>query len=146
MRCSLHVPNMIIPKTTAVTWGFFSLLISNPCTTGISTDVLSLNRIINSAGSQKRNTYLVKKKKKLVGIFLFVCLIVGYLFWGIQGYLLPVFSSSPMLNLNINQKVCQHLQVQALNTLSTWNLFLPRKSAVLQKLWLTEIQRCKCQV
>lgn len=56
-----------------------------PCTTGILTDVLRWKRIINSAGSQKGNIYLVKKTS--FGFF-FNC---QCLFWKIQGYLLPVF-------------------------------------------------------
>lgn len=43
-----------------------------PGTTGILTVILRLKRIINSAGSQKRNTYLVKKQVIFLKLSMFI--------------------------------------------------------------------------
>lgn len=109
-------------------------------TTEIPTNVLSLARIIKSVGFQKGNTYLVKKTS---GFFVFNC----QMFTLSDSRLSPpCFPSSPMLKLKIIGKVYWHAWVHTLSSLPTWNLFLLRKNAMLQKLWPREIQGCKCQV
>lgn len=98
-----------------------------PCTTGILTDVLRWKRIINSAGSQKGNIYLVKKNKfcffLIVSVYSGRFKVISYLFFFLSNVQLESHSKGLLAYRSTGSIHASYLKS------------VLRKNAELQKLW-----------